>query len=168
MKLKEATASQILKRLSSYAKENPLYHGLKEFGKLIKTIFILTYIDDLGLRQAIQKQLNKIELANKFSSAVFFDNNQEFKEGTREEQEIATNCKILLQNSIVLWNYLFLTQLLVKTEDPLKHAEILKIIQNGSIMTWLHINLLGEYDFRRKPASNAPFFDIEKILAWSA
>jgi len=58
--------------------------------------------------------------------------------------------------------------LLVTTEDPLKRIELLKIIKNGSIMTWLHINLLGEYDFRRKPASNAPFFDIEKILAWSA
>jgi TnpA family transposase len=78
IKLKENTASQILKRLSSYAKDNPLYQGLKEFGKVIKSLFLLAYIDNLELRQAIQKQLNKIELANKFSDVVFFDNNQEF------------------------------------------------------------------------------------------
>jgi len=166
IKLKEATASQIFKRLSSYAKDNPLYQGLKEFGKLIKTIFLLTYIDDLELRQSIQKQLNKIELSNRFSSAVFFDNNQEFKQGSREEQEIAMSCKILLQNAIILWNYLYLSQLLATTGDPLKREELLKIIQNGSIMTWAHINLLGEYDFRNKAASNKAIFDLEKILAW--
>lgn len=169
IKLKETTASQILKRLSSYAKDNPLYQGLKEFGKLIKTMFLLTYIDDVELRQAIQKQLNKIELANKFSSAVFFDNNQEFKQGSRDDQELAMNCKILMQNAIVLWNYLTLSQLLANTTDPSKHDELLSIIRNGSIMTWFHINLLGEYDFRQQqPASNDSFFDIEKILAWSA
>lgn len=168
IKLKENTASQILKRLSSYAKENPLYQGLKEFGKLIKTMFLLTYIDNLELRQAIQKQLNKIELANKFSDAVFFDNNQEFKQGSREEQEIAMSCKILLQNAIVLWNYLYLSQLLATTEEPEKRAELLMIIKNGSIMSWQHINMLGEYDFRNKPAVNESIFDIEKILAWSA
>lgn len=168
IKLKENTASQILKRLSSYAKENPLYQGLKEFGKLIKTMFLLTYIDNLELRQAIQKQLNKIELANKFSDAVFFDNNQEFKQGSREEQKIAMSCKILLQNAIVLWNYLYLSQLLATTEDPVKRDELLMIIKNGSIMSWQHINMLGEYDFRNKPAANEPIFDIEKIMAWSA
>lgn len=168
IKLKEATASQILKRLSSYAKDHPLYKGLKEFGKLIKTIFILTYMNDLEFRQSIQKQLNKIELANKFSDAVFFDNNQEFKYGSKEEQEVAMNCKILLQNSIVLWNYLRLSQLLATTESASKRAEFLEIIKNGSIMTWAHINMLGEYDFRSKPASNESIFDIEKILAWSA
>ncbi len=166
IKLKEATASQILKRLSSYAKDNPLYKGLKEFGKLIKTIFLLTYIDDLDLRQAIQKQLNKIELSNKFSSAVFFDNNQEFKQGTREEQEIAMACKILLQNAILLWNYLYLSHLLMTAENDSKQEELLKIIKNGSIMTWQHLNLLGEYDFRNRPASNDAFFNIKKTLMW--
>jgi TnpA family transposase len=168
IKLKENTASQILKRLSSYAKDNPLYKGLKEFGKLIKTMFLLAYMDNLELRQAIQKQLNKIELANKFSDAVFFDNNQEFKQGSREEQEISMSCKILLQNAIVLWNYLCLSQLLATAADPAKRDELLKIIKNGSIMSWQHINMLGEYDFRNKPASNEPIFDIEKILAWGA
>lgn len=168
IKLKENTASQILKRLSSYAKDHPLYQGLKELGKLVKTIFLLNYIGNLELRQAIQKQLNKIELANKFSDAVFFDNNQEFKQGSREDQEMATNCKILLQNAIILWNYLYLSQLLAKEENKEKRDELLKIIKNGSIMSWAHINMLGEYDFRNKPAINDLIFDMEKILAWSA
>jgi hypothetical protein len=32
--------------------------------------------------------INKVELSNKFSKAIFFSNNQEFKQDTKEEQEI--------------------------------------------------------------------------------
>ncbi len=49
-----------------------LYTALKEFGKMIKTDFLLNYIDDVTLRQRIEKQLNKVEASNRFSKAVFF------------------------------------------------------------------------------------------------
>jgi TnpA family transposase len=55
--------------LSSYAKDHPLYQAIKEFGRIIKSIFILTYFDDVELRQRVEKQLNKVELSNKFSKA---------------------------------------------------------------------------------------------------
>lgn len=78
VKLKHTSASQLFKRLSSYAKDHPLYKALKEFGRIIKSIFILTYYDDVELRQRIEKQLNKVELSNKFAKAIFFANNREF------------------------------------------------------------------------------------------
>jgi len=68
------------------------------------------------LRQQIQKQLNRVELTNKFAHAVF-DNDQAFKEVTKEEQEIGTACQVLLQNTIILWNYLYLSNLILKTKD---------------------------------------------------
>ncbi len=40
-------------------------------------------------------------ILNQFSKAVFFANSQEFQVGTKEEQEIATACKVLIQNAIV-------------------------------------------------------------------
>jgi TnpA family transposase len=55
IKLKEATASQLFKRLSSYSRQHPLYRALKQFGRIIKTIFLLKYIDDVELRQMIEK-----------------------------------------------------------------------------------------------------------------
>ena len=50
IKLKKVSASQFFKRLSSYAKDNPLYKAIKEFGRIIKSLFILTYFDDLNER----------------------------------------------------------------------------------------------------------------------
>jgi TnpA family transposase len=51
IKLRYVTASQLLKRLSSYSRQHPLYKALKEFGKIHKTMFLLRYMDDLGLRK---------------------------------------------------------------------------------------------------------------------
>lgn len=164
IKLKKVPASQLFKRLSSYAKDNPLYKALKEFGRIIKSLFILTYFDDMRLRQRIEKQLNRVELSNKFSNAVFFANGGEFNVATREEQEIATACKMLIQNAIVLWNYLYLSQLLSNCMDDNERNDMVDMIKNGSIITWRHINLHGEYDFRRR-AANDHNFQMNKILA---
>lgn len=131
---------------------------------IIKSIFILTYFDDVELRQRIEKQLNKVELSNKFSKAVFFANNSEFKSGTKEEQEISAACKVLIQNAIVLWNYLYISQLLANNSDPGGRKHMLDLIKQGSIITWYHINLHGEYDFT-KYAANDHRFDMDRIYA---
>jgi len=163
IKLRHSSASQLFKRLSSYASDHPLYKALKEFGRLIKTQFILSYYDDLELRQRIEKQLNKVELSNRFSKAVFFANNQEFQDGSHEEQEIATACKVLIQNAIVLWNTLYLSQKLSGANNETDQREMLNSITSGSLLTWQHVNLQGEYDFRQVAANDEPF-DMKKIL----
>lgn len=164
IKLGEVNASQIFKRLNSYSKQHPLYCALKEFGRIIKTTFVLRYFDDVELRQAIEKQLNKIELSNKFAKAISFDNNNEMQYGSKEEQEIVINCQMLIQNAIILWNELYLSQKLVSTSDLVERAEILTILSNGSIQSWGHINFSGEYDFTGLIDLILSEFDLEKIL----
>ena len=116
IKLKETTASQLFRRLSSYSKQHPLYRALKAFGQIIKSIFLLKYIDDVTLRQVIEKQLNKLESANKFLKAVFYGNNQEFSQETKDEQLVAEGCKRLIANAIILWNYLYLSEVITKVQ----------------------------------------------------
>ena len=164
LKLKETTASQLLKRFSSYSRQHPLYRALKAFGQIIKSIYILTYLDDLKLRQAVEKQLNKMESANKFEKAVFYGNNQEFQQETKEEQLIAEGCKRLIANAIILWNYLYLSQ---KYEDATSEEErnaLVSKIKQGSIITWQHINLHGEFDFSDESMNKTFPFSLPKIL----
>ena len=165
IKLRHTTASQLFRRLSSYAKDNPLYKALKEFGRILKSTYILKYLNDVDLRQTVQKQLNRIELSNRFSHAVFFARDQAFHEGTREEQEIATACKVLIQNAIVMWNYLYLSNFLMKTKDADMRAELIEAIKRGSVITWRHVNMQGEYDFRRRAANDSQF-DFNNILSF--
>jgi TnpA family transposase len=163
IKLKITTASQLFKRLNSYSRTHPLYKAIKELGRIFKTIFILNYIDDLPFRQAIEKQLNLGELSNKFSRAVMVGGNQEFNVGLKEDQQLIEGCKRLIQNSIILWNSLYLSTKLCNAETPDDKDNMIKIIQNGSIMTWSHINFTGEYDFNEEQLQNSISFDMNKI-----
>jgi TnpA family transposase len=147
IRLKVTTASQLFRRLNSYARQHPLYRALKEFGKIPKTLFILRYVDDLGFRQAIEKQLNKVEGSHKFAKAISFGHNHEFIQGAKEDQEIAEGCRRLIKNAIVCWNYLYLSRELDALDDAERKADLIDAIRNGSVMTWEHINLHGEYDF---------------------
>lgn len=163
IKLRYATASQLLKRLSSYSKKNPFYRALKNFGNIFKTFFILKFIDNTELRQSIIKQLNKMESANKFAVAI--QGKKELLYQTREEQNVSTTCKRLIQNSILCWNYLYLTDILSK-KDITEQNDLLDLIKQSSIMHWKHINFSGLYDFSGEMALENSQFDLPKIRAW--
>lgn len=165
IKLKEATASQLFKRLNSYPRQHPLYHALKEFGKIPKSDFLLRYTDILEMRQAVEKQLNKGENTNKFSRAVSFGNNQEFLHGEKVEQEIAENCRRLIKNAIICWNYLYLTQKIAEAESEERRQELLTAVRNGSVETWQHVNLHGEYDFSDEKLQDSIGLSVPEILA---
>lgn len=166
IKLKKTSASRLFTRLNSYTRQIPLYNALKEFGRIMKSHFLLTYYDDMELRQRIEKQLNRVELSNKLAKAIFFANNQEIQEGLKEEQDLTAACKMLIQNAIVLWNYLYLSEYLANLKDTAERADAAQSILNGSVLTWRHINLHGEYDFTMDSA-NDDRFDLDRILALS-
>ncbi|WVX51459.1 Tn3 family transposase ISVsa19 (plasmid) [Roseobacter fucihabitans] len=147
IKLKENTASDIFRRLNSYSRQHALYQAMKAFGQIIKSLFILRYIDDLTLRQAIERQLNKVVLANRFTRAVAVGNPREFTQVKKEEQEVAEACNRLIKNSIICWNYLYLTRQVEKAPDTETRKNLLRLIASHSPMSWAHINMLGEYDF---------------------
>jgi hypothetical protein len=110
-------------------------------------LFILRYIDDVELRQAIEKQLNKIELANRFTRTVAVGNPREFTQTEKEEQEIAEACNRLIKNCIICWNYLYLSRQFEKCATQDTKKDMLRTITKRSPMSWAHVNMLGEYDF---------------------
>ncbi len=164
IKLKHTTASQLFQRLSHYSRQHPLYRAIKSFGKIIKTIFLLKYIDSVELRQIIEKQLNKTESSQKFAKAVFFGSNQEFQYRTKEDQFRADGCKRLIENSIICWNYLYLSDLILKTKDINERERMVKIIKGGSVVVWQHVNLQGEYDFSDEVLKNSLNFSLPKLM----
>jgi TnpA family transposase len=147
IKLKENTASDIFRRLNSYSRQHALYQTMKAFGQIIKSLFILRYVNEVELRQAIEKQLNKVELSNRFARAVAVGNPREYTQAEKEDQEIAEGCNRLIKNSIICWNYLYLERQLEKMTNTEAKENLLHMMATHSPMAWAHINLLGEYDF---------------------
>ena len=162
--LKGTPASQLFERLNSYSHQHPLFKALREFGQIIETIFILRYIDEPEIRQAIEKELNKLEHTNKFAKAVFHDNNHEFRQETREEQLIAEGCKRLIENAIILWNYLYLSEKVFDTPEGKQREELLHQIKYSSMASWEHVNMLGEYDYSDERVNNITQFHLPKIM----
>tara|TARA_B100001093_G_scaffold470170_1_gene491460 strand:- start:567 stop:3596 length:3030 start_codon:yes stop_codon:yes gene_type:complete len=163
IKLKETSASDIFRRLNSYSKQHKLYQALKSFGQIIKSDFILRYIDDVELRQAIEKQLNKVELSNRFTRAIAVGNPREFTQGDKEEQEIAESCNRLIKNAIVCWNYLYLSQKLEAMDNQEQKEKLLAAILSHSPVSWGHTNLLGEYDFSDEKLKDTAGIRLPKI-----
>ncbi|CAN5412926.1 hypothetical protein BH20ACI1_BH20ACI1_17550 [soil metagenome] len=128
-------------------------------------MFILRYIDDVELHQSIEKQLNKIEHAHRFAKAIAFGSSQEITQAEKEDQDISAECRRLIENSVICWNYLYQTHKLTKA-DKVEKDELLKAIKEGSIITWRHINFHGEYDFSEEKLKDSVGFDLPEILSW--
>ncbi|MDE0003138.1 MAG: Tn3 family transposase [Rhodospirillaceae bacterium] len=104
-------------------------------------------VDDLGLRRAIERQLNKVELASRFTRAVAVDSPREFTQAEKKEQEIAEACNRLTGNSIVCWNYLYLAKRIEKAGHEEAREGLRRTIAARSPMSRAHVNMPGEYDF---------------------
>ena len=165
MKVKETTASDLFRRLNSYSKQHALYRALKTFGHIHKSLFILRYLDDVVLRQAIEKQLNKSESAHKFTRAISVGNPRELLEADKQEQDMAEGCKRLIKNAIICWNYLYLSQKLEEAGDGPLRETLLHAIRHGSVVCWQHINLLGEYDFSEERLEDSVGIKPPKLIA---
>jgi TnpA family transposase len=47
IRLGKITASTILRRLGTYSRKNKLYFAFRELGRVVRTVFLLDYIDSL-------------------------------------------------------------------------------------------------------------------------
>ena len=146
IRLKEATASEVFRRLNSHSRQHRLYAAMRAFGQIIKSMFILRNVDQVELRQAIEKQLSKIELANSFTRAVAVGNPRGIEHAEKEAQEVAEGCNRLIKNSIVCWNCLYLTRQLEAARTPEAQERILMTVALHSPQAWGYINMLGEHD----------------------
>lgn len=163
IKLGETSASQIFKRLNSYSRnDNPLYLALKEFGRIVKSHYILRFIDDPELRRIVQKQLNKGESGNKLDKALAIGRPY-YTQTTKEEQETVESCKRVLKNAIVCWNYMYLTQKLMATKNKVHKQALINKILSSSTASWKHLLIHGEFDFSDRTLKDSRAFVFEKM-----
>ena len=78
--------------------------------------------------------VQRCELVNRFSKAVFFGNNQEYLVSLKEEQERVTLARQLIQNAIIVWNYLFVSDQISQMTMKSNVEELLVALRNGTIM----------------------------------
>src|SRR5262249_2603053 len=78
--------STILRRLATYSRKNKLYFAFRELGRVVRTIFLLQYVQSVELRHVIQAATNKSEAYNGFTQRVAFGGDGTIATNDREEQ----------------------------------------------------------------------------------
>jgi len=145
---KEVTQSTIVRKLSSYARQNQTKKALWELDNLCRTIYILDFIDDVELRQSVQKALNRGEAYHRLRRAVAYVNGGKFRVKTEAEQQIWNECSRLITNAVIYHN----TALLSRVYEQKRAAgdqEAMAAVAGVSPVAWQHINLFGVIEFSR-------------------
>jgi len=142
----KTSASLILSKLGSYARQNALATALREIGRIEKTIFILDYISDKSMRRRIQRGLNKGEATNALARALFFGKRGELRERELQDQLQRASALNILINALSVWNTAYLQKAIdhLKASGDSVNDDLLKHI---APLGWEHVNLLGEYTF---------------------
>jgi len=146
--VKVTTQSIIIGKLSAYARRNKTRRALWEYDNIIKSLYLLEYIDSQPLRQNVQRALNRGESYHQLRRAISHANLGRLRFKTEQEQQIWSECGRLIANCILYYNAKLLSTLLSHQESSgnVQGAEMLKRI---SPVAWQHINLYGRYEFRK-------------------
>ncbi|WP_022802341.1 Tn3 family transposase [Deinococcus ficus] len=100
------TASLILHRLGSYARQNRIHQALAEIGRAEKTMHILRTVDSEAYRRAQTRELNKGEAANDLSRFLFFGQEGALRGREFGDRAQSFSALAVLHNAVVAWNIL--------------------------------------------------------------
>jgi len=156
---KRTTQANLVRKLSGYSKNHPLLQALTEYNRMIKSMYLLDYIDDASLRGYVQRALNRGEAYHQLRRAIASVNGNRFRGSSDYEISLWNECARLLTNAIIYFNSMILTQLLTHFEANGDEAR-LAITKQVSPVAWHNINLNGTYSFSFKQNR----IDIEEIM----
>jgi TnpA family transposase len=142
--LKNSTQSVIIGKLSSYARKNSTRRAMWELDSIYRSIYILKYVDDLLLRQNVQRALNRGEAYHQLRRAISHENSGKFRVETEAEQNIWNECSRLVANAIIFYNTYLLSKLLEQMGRE-KTIEMIEQIKKVSPIAWQHVNLGGRF-----------------------
>jgi TnpA family transposase len=139
-------ASLLVSRLQAAPRQNDLTRAIQEYGRLVKTLFILRYLASEELRRRIKRQGNKQESLHALRDDLMFAHGGQLRHRATEDQANQASCLNLVVNAIVCWNTLYMADAidalradgLLRPDDDLTHL---------SPTVNAHINAYGRYDF---------------------
>jgi TnpA family transposase len=148
--LKTTSQSIIVSKLSAYARRNKTRRALWEYDNIIKSLYLIDYIDSVPLRQNVQRALNRGESYHQLRRAVSYANFGKLRFKTEYEQQIWGDCARLLTNCIIYYNATILSDLLIHGDISSDVARVDRL-SHVSPVAWQHINFYGRYEFNRQP-----------------
>jgi TnpA family transposase len=140
------SASELTRSLLRSNRPSTLARAIGELGRVAKTLYLLSYLDDETYRRRILTQLNRGEGRHSVARTVFHGQRGEVRQRYREGQEDQLGALGLVVNVLVLWNTLYMDAALAhlrRTGTEVKPEDVARLSPLGHE----HINVLGRYSF---------------------
>jgi TnpA family transposase len=136
----------LMRTLQRDAYPTKLARALQELGRIIKTLYLLNYLNDESYRRRILTQLNRGEGRHRLARVVFYGQRGELRQRYREGQEDQLHALGLVVNAIIIWNTMYMQRALAhlrQTGQPVHDADVARLAPLGHA----HLNVLGRYTF---------------------
>ena len=146
LKMGAISASELTRSLLRSNRPSTLARAIGELGRVAKTLYLLSYLDDETYRRRILTQLNRGEGRHSVARTVFHGQRGEVRQRYREGQEDQLGALGLVVNVLVLWNTLYMDAALAhlrRTGVEVKPEDVARLSPLGHE----HINVLGRYSF---------------------
>lgn len=95
------TSSLFVSRLQASKRTNALAKVLEEYGRVVKTLFIVRFLGDPVFRRRINRQLNKGESIHALRGWLVFVEDGRIRRRQLEDQENQASCLNLVTNAII-------------------------------------------------------------------
>jgi TnpA family transposase len=139
-------AGGLTRTLQTNDRPTQLARALQWLGRLIKSLYLIRFIDDEAYRRRILTQLNRGEGRHQLARVIFHGKRGELRQRYREGQEDQLGALGLVVNLVVLWNTIYMdaaiSQLRAEGYDA-KPEDVARLSPLGH----KHINMLGRYTF---------------------
>ncbi|OGT36130.1 MAG: hypothetical protein A3F11_10285 [Gammaproteobacteria bacterium RIFCSPHIGHO2_12_FULL_37_14] len=156
---KEVEIDVITRKLCSNELNGKTKRALWEFNNILRSIYLLRYIDDPMLRRFVRAALNRIEAYHLLRRNIADTNGANFRGGSDVEVAIWNECARLVANVVMYHNASLLSKLMEIKEKKSDLASA-EFIRRLSPIASQHLNFGGRYEFNKEVEP----MDIEKIL----
>ena len=146
LKLGVVRAAGLTRTLQMDDRPTRLARALQELGRLVKTLYLLRFVDDESYRRRILVQLNRGEGRHQLARVIFHGKRGELRQRYREGQEDQLGALGLVVNFIVLWNTIYMDAAMNQLSAEGYEARP-ENIARLSPLGHKHVNMLGRYAF---------------------
>jgi TnpA family transposase len=140
------TPSLLVTRLQAARAQTPLAAALREYGRLVRTNFLLAFMADEPLRRRVGAQLNKGETLHALRRHVAFGNRAQLPPGEADQHRHAL-CLELVVNAILVWNTRYLSAAVERIAEREPHLVTDGPLAGLAPVGHAHIRVHGRYRF---------------------
>jgi TnpA family transposase len=143
-------AYDLLRMLNRDGKPGRLGQAFAHYGRIPKTLHLLSMIDDEGYRRTMSAQINVQEERHSLARKIFHGRHGHLRQRYREGQEDQLGALGLVLNAVVLWNTRYMDAALAqlrRTGHLVRDEDVVRL----SPLRYKHLNMLGRYPFTAPP-----------------